>query len=167
MEAQTNAIRPTDVTAEPRHSSPDIAPPRNGKKPSRVDLPGYTYAELITMAIQSSPSRMMTIVDIQQFFRDRFPCFRTSYKGWHNSIRHNLSARECFYKVFIFTINYYISHPIPHNKNIDSPWIKLVTCEYNIVKLLFTEFYVKLHSSYVFLPCHGICVFALLFENKL
>ncbi|XP_030832625.1 uncharacterized protein LOC115920611 isoform X1 [Strongylocentrotus purpuratus] len=99
MEAQTDAIRATDVTAESRHSSPDIAPPRNGKKPSRVDLPGFTYAELITMAIQSSPSRMMTIVDIQQFFRDRFPCFRTSYKGWHNSIRHNLSARECFYKV--------------------------------------------------------------------
>ncbi|XP_041464060.1 uncharacterized protein LOC121415051 isoform X1 [Lytechinus variegatus] len=102
METQSDATKATDAAevVEPRlQQSPDVAPSRHGKKPSRVDLPGKTYAELIAMAIKSSPSRMMTIVEIQRFFQENFSCFRTSYRGWHNSIRHNLSARECFYKV--------------------------------------------------------------------
>ncbi|XP_072051077.1 forkhead box protein I1c-like, partial [Amphiura filiformis] len=61
--------------------------------------PPYSYVELITMAIKSSPNQMKTLREILDYMQTKFPCFRGSYVGWKNSVRHNLSAAECFTKV--------------------------------------------------------------------
>ncbi|XP_033119646.1 forkhead box protein H1-like isoform X2 [Anneissia japonica] len=61
--------------------------------------PPYSYVEMIGMAIKSSSSGRMTLRDITDYMRDKFPCFRGEYVGWKNSVRHNLSASECFSKI--------------------------------------------------------------------
>ncbi|CAF0753724.1 unnamed protein product [Adineta steineri] len=86
----------TPEKEEPNNPSNNNAPRKSNR---RAEKPPYSYIALIVMAINSTPTKKMTLSEIYAFLQQSFPFFRSTYMGWKNSVRHNLSLNECFIKL--------------------------------------------------------------------
>ncbi|XP_018431930.1 PREDICTED: forkhead box protein M1 [Nanorana parkeri] len=78
------------------------------------ERPPYSYMALIQFAINSTPSKRMTLKDIYTWIEDHFPYFKYVAKpGWKNSIRHNLSLHDMFVRESPSNnkISYWTIHP--------------------------------------------------------
>ena len=50
--------------------------------PGHESKPAYSYANLITFAIKSSPEKRMTLSEIYQWICDKYPYYRDAGNGW-------------------------------------------------------------------------------------
>ena len=82
----------------PKHRS-EVTMPRPRKSSYRNTRPPFSYISLCAMAIESSPTKMMTLQEMYQYVSDKFEFYRYGDKKWKNSLRHNLSFNDCFIKV--------------------------------------------------------------------
>lgn len=61
--------------------------------------PPLSFACMIFMAIESSPTKTLPVKEIYEWVMWKFPFYRAAGPGWKNSVRHNLSLNKCFKKV--------------------------------------------------------------------
>lgn len=61
--------------------------------------PPLSFACMIFMALESSPTKTLPVKQIYEWIQWKFPYYATALPGWKNSIRHNLSLNKCFQKV--------------------------------------------------------------------
>lgn len=61
--------------------------------------PPLSFACMIFMALESSPTKTLPVKQIYEWVQWKFPYYQTASPGWKNSIRHNLSLNKCFKKV--------------------------------------------------------------------
>ncbi|QSZ29383.1 hypothetical protein DSL72_003897 [Monilinia vaccinii-corymbosi] len=62
----------------------------------RRSLDQLPYAKLIHRALMSTPDHAMVLQEIYRWFRENSK--KVNYKGWKNSVRHNLSMNAAFIK---------------------------------------------------------------------
>uniref|UniRef100_A0A8C6UMH4 Forkhead box H1 n=1 Tax=Neogobius melanostomus TaxID=47308 RepID=A0A8C6UMH4_9GOBI len=89
------------IVAPTLYKSPPQRPKGAGKKKNyqRYPKPPYSYLAMIAMVIQRSPEKKLTLSEILKEISTLFPFFKGNYKGWRDSVRHNLSSYDCFVKV--------------------------------------------------------------------
>lgn len=65
------------------NNSPNSNPLKNEEnKPAKERKPSYSYANLITFAINSSPKKKMTLSEIYDWICSNFPYFKENGTGW-------------------------------------------------------------------------------------
>ncbi|XP_073488971.1 forkhead activin signal transducer 3-like [Aquarana catesbeiana] len=69
------------------------------KNYQRYAKPPYSYLAMIALVIQASPKKKLKLKQIEDEISNLFPFFKGDYRGWRDSVRHNLSSNDCFEKI--------------------------------------------------------------------
>ncbi|XP_073522538.1 forkhead activin signal transducer 3-like [Phyllobates terribilis] len=69
------------------------------KNYQRYPKPPYSYLAMIALVIQCVPDKKLKLSQILEKISEFFPVFNGEYKGWKDSVRHNLSSNDGFRKV--------------------------------------------------------------------
>ena len=80
-------------------SSTGIVKRKSSLVKSTNDKPPHSYIALIATAILKSPEKRLTLSEINDYLIKHYTFFQGPYKGWRNSVRHNLSYNKCFTKI--------------------------------------------------------------------
>jgi len=72
----------TALDSDGDHDKPLLS--HSASQSSELDgvKPAYSYANLITFAINSSPDKRMTLSEIYQWIVDKYPYYRDAENGW-------------------------------------------------------------------------------------
>ncbi|KAM3593415.1 uncharacterized protein V6R79_012501 [Siganus canaliculatus] len=95
------SFKQESMSADSWSSEREKSSSSSGKKKNyqRYPKPPYSYLAMIAMVIQRSPEKKLTLSEILKEISTLFPFFKGNYKGWRDSVRHNLSSYDCFVKV--------------------------------------------------------------------
>ena len=74
--------------------------------------PPLSFACMIFMAVESSPTKTLPVKGIYDWVMWKFPYYRDAPPGWKNSVRHNLSLNKCFKKVDRYTGKVWALHGV-------------------------------------------------------
>lgn len=112
--------------------------------------PPYSYMAMIEMALTTTPDLRMSLQDIYQFIEKRFVYFKNAKPGWKNSVRHNLSLHDSFYREQPYgsKISYWcmrrIQSVIPNIEDIQGPCIPQNRTCYPEAELSGSDIFLKL-----------------------
>nr|XP_045609849.1 forkhead box protein C2-like isoform X3 [Procambarus clarkii] len=81
----------TPLDSHVRHHSPHTVAKDDARPP-------FSYSQLISEAILSSPTKQCTLREIISYISQKYPYYKPDSKGWKNSIRHCLSLYKKFVK---------------------------------------------------------------------
>ncbi|CAL1596836.1 unnamed protein product [Knipowitschia caucasica] len=98
---EDGGFKPDTIEADAWSNDQENKSKPAGKKKNyqRYPKPPYSYLAMIAMVIQRSPEKKLTLSEILKEISTLFPFFKGNYKGWRDSVRHNLSSYDCFVKV--------------------------------------------------------------------
>ncbi|KAK2859380.1 hypothetical protein Q5P01_004000 [Channa striata] len=101
LNAQDGSYKVETISRDSGNNDQEKSSTGRGKKKNyqRYPKPPYTYLAMIAMVIQRSPEKRLTLSEILVEISTLFPFFKGHYKGWRDSVRHNLSSYDCFVKV--------------------------------------------------------------------
>lgn len=98
-QVQEIASSPSSTTSQDQSQGDDRCARRRLIKYKRYPKPPYAYLAMIIVAIHYSPNGHMTLAEVIKALENMFSFFRCSYKGWKDSVRHNISNSPCIVKV--------------------------------------------------------------------
>lgn len=91
--------------------APTSKPANQKKEYTRHPKPPYSYLGMVATVIYNSENKCLTLRKICEALEELFPTFfRGPYRGWKDSIRHNLTYNSCFIKEHSSKMNSKANH---------------------------------------------------------
>lgn len=88
-----------ETCIDPRMFYKNLSVNSHFKNKENHSKPAFSYAQIITRALNGSHDGKLSLGEIYKWIEDNFEYYKYANPVWKNSIRHNLSLSKCFKKV--------------------------------------------------------------------